>query len=785
MFGINIGDLVVHIRGNAQHYERMMTKVMKKTQAMARKMQQIGRAMTRYITLPLLALGVASVKTFASFEKQMAEVSTMLDKPADHMKRFSKGILNMSMKFGESTKNLARGLYDVLSATIAPAKALEVVRVATKAGIAGLTDTATAMKPIITFINAYGLKAERAADVSDLLFKIVRRGVTTFGELAPFVGMVASNAALLGVSLEEVGASLSTMTRHGIRSRLAVTALNAVLQTFLNAPKEARETAIKVLGFDLKASTLQAMGLEKVLRKLKTVNIDLLGKLFGNRRAIRALAPLLNHMDGFLEDMKLMKGRTGSAERAFLKMAATLDYQMKRLWQNLKVVSKEIGEVLAPGVRLLANWVMKLGKAFMNLSPTMKKIIVWSGVVLALIGPIVFIIGTITLGIIAMQLAIPFLLATLGAMIPVMIKIVVVGTILAGVFYILKRAWAGFKRGLKSSGMWKDIIKGIQTMQEAFTDLFPHMAVVMVFWRSLLVVFERVMKHMELAFEMIGHNVSTVLSTAGKNLYEIGRYVIEVIGASLSGAWALIKALGMNIWTVLETAGKNIASVVEWIIDAVGLGFAAAWKMTKAFVLDIGKAFGNLFKELWNAIRLKKTNFSGILADFGKQWEQAAAGIKLDLPVIFQPKYTDMGAIWDEQANKFNVDLPTVFHPDYKGLDDYKKEFRAIAEWYKKAMAEAMNPKEMEDIKKKLEEKIKDEQKNRMTVGGGYTSSEKKEQTLEMALVKGTMEAFKAEQQVKLQNQILIASKATAKNTRKTADNSSKPSPYGRGEVVV
>ena len=114
--------------------------------------------------------------------------------------------------------------------------------------------TRLAADAITTLLNSYGLSASHAGDVSDVLFATVKRGKTTFADLAPSIGMVAATAASAGVSLDDLGASVATMTRNGIRTERAVTALNAVVSTFLKPTKEAADYA-RELGF-----TYRAMG---------------------------------------------------------------------------------------------------------------------------------------------------------------------------------------------------------------------------------------------------------------------------------------------------------------------------------------------------------------------------------------------------------------------------------------------------------------------------------------------------------------------------------------------
>jgi len=299
----------------------------------------------------LIALPFAAgVNAYADFEKQMANVSTMLDEPAKYMDEYRKSIREMSIEFGEGTDTLSKGLYDILSASVDPAKALDVLAVAAKAAKGGMTDTGIAADSITTILNAFGLSADHASDVSDLLFAVVKRGKTTFAELAPSIGLVATTAATAGVSFEEFGAAIATMTRHGVRTENAVTALNAIISTFLKPSDEAAKYA-RTLGFEMSSAALKSEGLAEIFEKIKKLSPDDIATLFPNVRAIRGILPALKNMEGFNYDMEVMRKRGGMAEVAYQKMAATLWESMARLKQAGIQVLTVIGEALGPMVK--------------------------------------------------------------------------------------------------------------------------------------------------------------------------------------------------------------------------------------------------------------------------------------------------------------------------------------------------------------------------------------------------------------------------------------------------
>ncbi|PHR99579.1 MAG: phage tail tape measure protein [Blastopirellula sp.] len=275
---------------------------------------------------------IAGAKVFATFEQQMANVSTMLQEPEKHMPGFTAGIRKMSVEFGESTESLSAGLYDVLSASVAAEDALGVLRDSAIAAKAGMTDTGTAADAITTILNSYEMAASRSGEVSDWLFTIVKRGKTTFAELAPSIGKVTSIAKSAGLELDEVGAMLAFLTRNGIKTDEALTSVVAVMSSFLAPSAEGAKLA-KSLGFELSSATLKAEGLSGVFKKIESLPPDAIAKLFPNVRAIKAILPITKNLKGFSEDVAAMGNTAGATGTAFDKMMQTMMAQFGRLKQ--------------------------------------------------------------------------------------------------------------------------------------------------------------------------------------------------------------------------------------------------------------------------------------------------------------------------------------------------------------------------------------------------------------------------------------------------------------------
>lgn len=357
---IRAGRAFVELFADNTQLIRSLNKAKKSLQSFGRDVTQLGKQFAK-ATAVFATPFVLGAKVFAEFQEQGAFVSTMLADANKHMGRFNQALRDMSVEFGESTATLSRGLFDILSATIPANKAIETLAVSVRAARAGMVSTRIAGDAITTMLNSYSLSADRAADISDLLFAIVKRGKTTLEELAPVIGQVASIAASANVSLEEFGAALATMTRAGVRTENAVTSLRAIVSSFLK-PTETSAKAARELGFELSSTTLATEGLLGVFQRLQKLSPEQISELFPNIRALKGVIPALKQMTGFTTDIGLMADRAGRTEEAFQKMTNTMKFSFNKMLQSGVRVFDRLGEAIAEPLERIFNVLRDTGK---------------------------------------------------------------------------------------------------------------------------------------------------------------------------------------------------------------------------------------------------------------------------------------------------------------------------------------------------------------------------------------------------------------------------------------
>lgn len=360
------GALVARLNLNNSQFIVGLNQSSSKVADFARRVNAISFArVIRNASIAGVALAAPFVKATdaaADFQEQLGMVSTMLDKEAmPIMEEYSKELLKLSIRYGESTKTLSKGLYDILSATIAPSKALGVLDVSARAAAAGMTTTRIAADAITTVLNSYGWSAERAQEVSDSLFATVKRGKTTFAQLAPAIGMVSASAAKANMSLEEMGALISTITRNGILTDRAIIGVNNALLAFYK-PQQAAITAAEEYGVTLNTTSLTALGFTRAMYKLQGAEIEQLAQIFGNIRGLRGMVAAFGDVEGVQEDMVLQFNRGGLTLEAYNKRVHTLNFQMGRMKQSFNALLVVIGDKFIDVATRLASSITKINE---------------------------------------------------------------------------------------------------------------------------------------------------------------------------------------------------------------------------------------------------------------------------------------------------------------------------------------------------------------------------------------------------------------------------------------
>ena len=322
------------------------------------------------------------------FDYGLAQVSTLMPEYADKS-AFSKGILALSQETGDTTDALLAAAYNALSGgvsygTEANGQALlDFVGNAARTGVAGFTDTDTALNAIMGVKNAYGGIYDYSDEaISNMLLKGQERGIMTVGQQAQSVAQITGPAALAHVPWEQAGAMWSTITNKEVPVNMAATQIAELIKE-LNHPGTKGYEAMTAA---LKGTEYSGMSLPQIMdaggtmveildaiQKYGTKNNKQIGEMFNSQVAANAVGFLTGtNLGKFQSDLDYNLSGTNVTQSAYATMADTTQTKVNRLkgfWDSFKIGAYNKGKGLIDwGLTGLLDLLNNPGAAIENLN---------------------------------------------------------------------------------------------------------------------------------------------------------------------------------------------------------------------------------------------------------------------------------------------------------------------------------------------------------------------------------------------------------------------------------
>lgn len=312
----------------------------------------------------LLAAGVtASVKAITDalmgctqasmeFETAMAKVGTIADESQKPLGDMRNEILALSGETGKSVGELAEATYQAISASVATESAVDFVGTANKLAVGGFSDTTTAVDILTTAINAYGMSADDAAKISDVLITTQNLGKTSVAQLGASMGMVIPLAAAYNMDLEDLSASYALLTANGTQTAQATTYVKAALNELGSTSSVVGSTLKKKTGKTFAELMAEGNSLGDVLQVLAD-SVDGDTTAFNNMwsssdAGVGMLSILNSGTSKYNSLVQAMEGSTGAATTAFEKMSETGEFAQQRFQNAIENLKIAIGDELAP-----------------------------------------------------------------------------------------------------------------------------------------------------------------------------------------------------------------------------------------------------------------------------------------------------------------------------------------------------------------------------------------------------------------------------------------------------
>ena len=290
----------------------------------------------------------------AQFETSTAMVATIADTSQKSLSSISKEVRTYSNETGEAASDMAEATYQAISASVNTADAAAFAGTATKLAVGGFTSATTAVDVLTTAINAYGLAASDATQLSDYLITTQNLGKTSVDQLAQSVGKVIPLASAYNVQMDNLSSAYAVLTANGIATAESGTYLKSMLNELGDTGSDVSEALLNSTGKTFAQLMEQGYSLGDVMAILgDAVDGDstAFNALWSSTEAgIGALSLFNAGADKYNSVLDSMRTSAGATEKAYSTMADTTDKSKQRMenaFNNLKI---SVGDVLNPAL---------------------------------------------------------------------------------------------------------------------------------------------------------------------------------------------------------------------------------------------------------------------------------------------------------------------------------------------------------------------------------------------------------------------------------------------------
>lgn len=499
------------------------------------------------------------------------------------------------------------------------------------------------------YLTAFGLEADQAGRMADVLSYAQANSNTTTEMLGEAFKNCAVNAHNAGMSLEETTAILSKFADAGLKGSEGGTALNAIIrdmtQKMKNGAIQIGNTKVQVqdangnfremtdIIADVDKATEGMGDAQKTAALMTTFTAD----------SIKGMGILCNTgADSIEEFTKKLENSNGTAEKMSNMMNQNLSGALKTLSSAWEALQLSLGDSTGP-LSLLVGLLTKLLLAIKNLPAPVKQVIVTLALLAATIGPTLLIIGKMIQAWVKMKETIGILrsgfgllrgvlsglpsvfgiiqgvvstvggaLSSLWAVLmanPIVLVIAAIAALVAGFIW----AWNnidGFKEFWIN--LWENIktvaSNALQGLQNFFTQTVPQMISNIGTWFSNLP-------------STIWYWLCFAVSYAVLWVAQMGQKAYEAGSKFVQNVITFIQQLPGRIWTWLTT---TISRVGSWVVQMA----SRAQQAGSRFLNGVSTFIQQLPGRVWSFLVSTISRVISFAANFAQKGREAAQRFK-------------------------------------------------------------------------------------------------------------------------------------------------------------
>ncbi|WP_257206634.1 phage tail tape measure protein [Bacillus thuringiensis] len=596
------GSIVIDTLINSRSVEPGLNEVQSKLQKVGAGLQTAGESMSKYVTLPLAAVGGVAMKMASDVDSSQHKLQASLGLTAKGAENLNGIVKNVWKEgFGENLDEVNLALTKVYqNMRDVPHEELQgaTENVLTLAKMYDV-DLNEATRGAGQLMSQFGLSTQ---ETFDLLAAGAQNGLNYSDELFDNLSEYAPLFKQAGFTADEMFTILSNGTKDGSYNLDYINDLvkefgirvqdgsKGVSDGFGELSKETQ--GVWAAFNDGKATTADVFNavlgdLSKMDDKVKAnqIGVALFGTKWEDMGADVVLG--LNNINGGLGDT------TGAMDKMKKQAQEAFSVKLQKAIREAGLALEPLGKILIDMALIILPKVSSAIKTvtdwFNNLSPSMQKTVAIVGVVLMALGPLLLILGQFAFALSNLMPA--FSLVVKGmkmlnlAFLSNPFTLIVAAVVLAGA--LIYRYWDEISAFLISS--WEYITTTAQEIWNGLTDFFS------VLWNDIKEYFVTTWEEIKTKAVEIWQSITDFFANTWESVKTRSIEIWQSITEFFIGIWEGIKQLAVQTWDSIKNTTIEI-----W--QSISDFFMGIWNGIVAFLTPILEGIANFFSMIWNGI---------------------------------------------------------------------------------------------------------------------------------------------------------------------------------------